>query len=80
MELIPSETLNFRRSLSWKLLSGCFIKAVHLEHVPKIEKKNDVQRVLYPLTVLAAPSTDRQTLNFPLNKNKNPVSRCLGTQ
>ena len=56
------EKLNFRRPQSRKLFSGRFINAVHLAHAPTIAKQNYSQRVLYPLSVLAAPSTNRQTL------------------
>ena len=47
--------------------SGWFINAVDLVHAPIIAEKNDLQRALYPLSVLAAPSTARQTfiLLFP---------------
>ena len=51
---------------SRKLFSGRFINAVHLAHAPIIAEQNDMQRALYPLSVLAAPSTDRQTLIFSL--------------
>ena len=54
--------LNFRRPQSRKLFSGRFINAVHLAHAPITAEQNDMQRALYPLSVLAAPSTDRQTL------------------
>ena len=53
--------LNFQRPQSRKLFSGWFINAVHLAHAPIIAEQNDLQRVLYPLSVLAAPSTDRLT-------------------
>ena len=53
--------LNFRRPQSRKLFSGRFIKAAHLAHASIIAEQNDLQRVLYPLSVLAAPSTDRLT-------------------
>ena len=36
-------------------------QSAHLAHVPMIKEQNDFQCVLYPLSVLAAPSTDRQT-------------------
>ena len=58
------QKLNFRRPQSRKLFSGRFINAVHLAHAPIIAEQNDMQRALYPLSVLAAPSTDRQTLIF----------------
>ena len=53
--------LNFRWHQSRKLLSDRFNNAVHLAHTPIIAEQNDLERVLYPLSVLAAPSTDRQT-------------------
>ena len=52
--------LNFRRPQGRKLFSGRFINTVHLAHAPIIAEQNDMQRALYPLSVLAAPSTDRQ--------------------
>ena len=58
---LSPELLSFRRPQSWKLFSGRFINAVHLAHAPIIAEQNDLQRVLYPLSVLAAPSTDRLT-------------------
>ena len=54
--------LNFQRPQSRKSFSDQFIKAVHLAHAPIIAEQNDLQRVLYPLSVLGAPTTDRQTL------------------
>ena len=59
---------NFRRSQSQKLFSSRFINAVHLVHATIIAEQNDLQRALYPLSVLAAPSTDRQTLIFSEKK------------
>ena len=47
-----------------ELFSGRFINAVYLAHAPIISEKNDLQRALYPLSVLAAPSTDRQSHIF----------------
>ena len=47
-----------------RLFSGRFINAVHLAHAPIIAEQNDMQCALYPLSVSAAPSTDRQTLIF----------------
>ena len=52
--------LNFRRPRSQKLFFDRFIKAVHFVHAPMIAEKNDLERVLYPLSVFAAvPSADR---------------------
>ena len=48
--------LNYRRAQSWKLFSGWFI---NLAHAPIIAEQNDLQRALYPLSVLGTPSTDR---------------------
>ena len=70
------EKLNFRRSQSQKLFSSRFINAVHPAHAPTSTDQNDMQRALYPLSILAAPSTDRQTLIFFLNK-KNVTRRAL---
>ena len=53
--------LNFRQPQSRKLFSSRFINTVHLAHAPIIAEQNDLECVLYPLSVLAAPSTDRQT-------------------
>ena len=53
--------LNFRWHQSRKLFSDRFNNAVPLAHAPIIAEQNDLERVLYPLSVLAAPSTDRQT-------------------
>ena len=75
----PEFKLNFQLPQSRKLFSGRFINAVHLVHAPIIAEQNDLQRVLYPLSVLVAPSTDRQTLIFFLFFfKKKDVSRCLG--
>ena len=69
---VSSKSLNFianllerkpiKRSQRWKLFSGLFINIVHLAHVPIIAEQNDMQLVLYLLSALAGPSTDRQTL------------------
>ena len=56
--------LNFRRLQGQKLFSGRFINAVHLVNAPIIAEQNDLQSVLYPLLILAASSTDRETLIF----------------
>ena len=53
--------LNFRRPQSRKFFYGRFINAVHLVHAPIIAVQNDLQRALYPLSVLAGPRTDRLT-------------------
>ena len=80
MAQIKIKKLNFRRPQSRKLFSGRFINAVHLAHAPTIAEQNDMQRALYPLSVLAAPSTDRQTLIFFLfflkKKRRKQVFRC----
>ena len=69
-----ADKLNFRRPKCRKLLSGRFIKAVHLVHPPIIAEQSDLQ---LPLTVLAAPGTDRKTFIFSLNKKRcKQVFRC----
>ena len=40
------------------------INTVHLIHMSIMAEQNDMQQVLYPLLVLAAPSTDRQIFFF----------------
>ena len=62
--LLRRTELNYRPAQSWKLFFGRLIDVVHLAHAPIIAEQNDLQRALYPLSVLGAPSTDRQTLIF----------------
>ena len=54
-------TLIFRRLQSRRLFSGRSINAVHLAHVSIIVEQIHLQCALYSLSVLVAPSTDRQT-------------------
>ena len=65
--MLIKDLLNFRRPQSRKLFSGRFISGVHLANAPIIAQQNNMQCVLYPLSVSAAPSTDKQTF-FSLKK------------
>ena len=64
--MLIKDLLNFCR----KLFSGRFINAVHFAI---IAEQNDMQRVLYPLSVSVAPSIDRETLFFFFLKRKTYV-------
>ena len=56
-----SVKLNFQQPQSQKLFSSWFINAVHLTHAPIMAEQNNLQCVLYQLSIFAAPSTDKVT-------------------
>ena len=66
--MLIKDLLNFQPPQSRELFSGRFMIGVHLANTQIIAEQNDMQRVLYPLSVSAAPSTGKQTLILFLKK------------
>lgn len=75
--MLIKDLLNFQLPQSRELFSGRFMIGVHLANAQIIAEQNDMQRVLYPLSVSAAPSTGKQTLILFLKKRRMKMFRCV---